>query len=50
MLMAVVSLTRKVSRRVAIHAARMTQYGNDFFEGGRRRTITRSRGGLCGGI
>ena len=32
--MAVVSLTRKVSGGVAIHAARMAQYGNDGLESG----------------
>ncbi len=47
-LVAVISLAGKVSRRVAIHAAGMTQYGNDIFEGGSGRSIANR--GLCGDI
>ncbi len=43
-LMAVISLARKVSYRVAVHAAGMTQHGNNGFEGGS------ARAGLRGGI
>jgi hypothetical protein len=50
MRMAVIPLTRKISRRVAIHAAGMTQYGNDFFESGSARSLTHTRCGLRGGI
>jgi hypothetical protein len=39
---AVISLTRKVSGRVTIHAARMMQYGDDVLESG-SRVIARRR-------
>jgi hypothetical protein len=50
MRMAVIALTRRISRRVAIHAAGMSQYGNDIFEGGSGRSIMHRCGGLRGGI
>jgi hypothetical protein len=49
MRVAIISLTRKVSRRVAIHAAGMPQDGNNIFERS-GRSITHCRSGLRGTI
>jgi hypothetical protein len=49
MLMAVVALTRKVSTRVAIHAARMAQHRNDGLKSS-RAIVTRYALGLRSGI